>query len=129
MTTIIMTSDVRHTTTIPAAAPTPSTVTTHSPTRSWVYTVIGIMGVVIVVTTVTVIAATAVLLLLRRWSQNQNDPNHDGKGWQIKYYIWILKQVTLYLYRKICFCGSTDSLVSKHYLLSLIYNIQCLSVS
>ena len=93
LTTIIMTSDVRHTTTIPAAAPTPSTVTTHSPTRSWVSIVIGIMGVVIVVTTVTVIAATAVLLLLRRRSQNKNDPNHDGKGWQIKYYIYIYMDI------------------------------------
>ena len=81
-----MTSDVRHTTTTLAVAPTPSTIATHSPTRSWVYTVIGIMGVVIVVTTMTVIAATAVLLLLRRWRKNQNDPNHSDKGWQINYY-------------------------------------------
>ena len=88
-----MISGVRHTTTTPAAAPTPSIVTTHPQTESWVYTVIAIMGVVIVVTTVTVIAATVVLLLLRRQSQNQND---YGKGWQIKYYIWILRQVTLF---------------------------------
>ena len=54
------------------------------------------MGVVIVVTTVTVIVATAVLLLLRR----RNDPNHDGKGRQIKYYIWILRQVTLFVQEK-----------------------------
>ena len=97
MTTIIKTSDVRHTTTTLAAALTPSIVTTHPQTESWVYTVIAVMGVVIVVTTVTVIVATAVLLLLRRRSQNQNDPNHDGKGWQIKYYIWILRQVTLFV--------------------------------
>ena len=62
-----MTSDVRHTTTTLAAAPTPSTVTTHPQTESWVYTVIAVMGVVIVITIVTVIAATGVLLLLRRW--------------------------------------------------------------
>ena len=99
MTTIIKTSDVRHTTTTLAAALTPSTVTTHPQTGSWVYTVIAVMGVVIVVTTVTVIAVAAVLLLLRRRSQNQNDPNHDGKGWQMdiktSYFICTGKSVSV----------------------------------
>ena len=64
MATIIMTSDVRHTTTTLAAAPTLSTITTHPQTEPWVYTVIAVVGVVIRATTVTVIAATAVLLLM-----------------------------------------------------------------
>ena len=73
-----LTSDVRHTTTTLAAAPTPSTVTTHPPTGSWVYIVIPVIGVVIVVTTVTVIVlATAVTLLLRRWGQTITDLSHD----------------------------------------------------
>ena len=78
---MIMTSDVRDTTMTLAAAPTPSTVTTHPPTGSWVYTVIPVIGVVIVVTTVTMIVlATAVPLLLRRHSQTKNDLSHDDKG-------------------------------------------------
>ena len=62
-----MTSDVQHTTTTLASAdPTPSTVTTHPQTGSWVYAVIAVMGVVIVVISLVVVAVVLLLLKLRR---------------------------------------------------------------
>ena len=81
MTTVIMTStsNVRHTTATQATALTPSIVTTHPQTDSWVYTLIAVMGVVIGATTVTVITATTVLLLLRRWRQTQTIMAKVGK--------------------------------------------------
>ena len=71
MTTIIMTSDVRYTTTTLAAATTPSIVTTYPQTEPWVYTVIAVMGVVIVVTTVTVIVATAVRTFIAEKTESE----------------------------------------------------------
>ena len=62
-----MTGDVQHTTTTLASAdPTPSTVTTHPQTESWVYTVIAVMGVVLVVLSLAIVAVALLLLKLRR---------------------------------------------------------------
>ena len=59
-----MTSDVQHT--LASADPTPSIVTTHLQTGSWVYIVIAVMGVVLVVISLAIVAVALLLLKLRR---------------------------------------------------------------